>query len=144
MPFARYFLFVGGALLGLLFVADAYLPKLPGSGIANSDPAPIRIHTDRKWPARVVYDTGLPTVVPTQTAETVTTTVEGPATAANVSGTRAEDAFARLQQSDIQQLRQSELKKPHGTRQRKQRIVKRHAGSRMLMTARLPKFGWFW
>jgi hypothetical protein len=32
MPLARYFLFIGGALLALLFFADALLPKLPGCG----------------------------------------------------------------------------------------------------------------
>lgn len=29
MPVARYFLFVGGVLLALLFLSDAYAPKLP-------------------------------------------------------------------------------------------------------------------
>jgi hypothetical protein len=39
MPLARYFFYVGGVLLALLFIADAYLPKLPvalaGSGGAQ-------------------------------------------------------------------------------------------------------------
>src|SRR6266436_2879479 len=29
MPLARYFYYVGGVLLALLFIADAFLPKLP-------------------------------------------------------------------------------------------------------------------
>jgi hypothetical protein len=32
MPLARYFLYVGGVLLALLFVADMCLPKLPVGG----------------------------------------------------------------------------------------------------------------
>jgi len=71
MPLTRYFLLVGGVLLALLFVADAYLPKLPLADTANADLPVIRIHTDRKWPAPVVYDTSLPTIVPAQTASSV-------------------------------------------------------------------------
>ena len=73
MPLARYFLFVGGLLLALLFVADACLPKMPVAEAVNAgfDPATIRIHSDRKWPERVVFDTSHPVIVPTQTALTV-------------------------------------------------------------------------
>ena len=69
MPLVRYFLFVGGALLALMFVVDAVLPKLPVSDRANTDLPAIRIHTDRKWPERVVFDTSLPTVVPVTAAK---------------------------------------------------------------------------
>jgi hypothetical protein len=44
MPLARYFLFVGGVLLALLFVADALLPKLPAAETANANLPVIRIH----------------------------------------------------------------------------------------------------
>src|ERR1700674_5050455 len=60
MPLARYFLFVGGALLALLFVVDAGLPKFPVPDRADSDSPVIRIHTDRKWPESVVFNTSLP------------------------------------------------------------------------------------
>ena len=30
MPLLRYFVFVGGALLALLFISNAYLPKIAG------------------------------------------------------------------------------------------------------------------
>jgi hypothetical protein len=36
MPLARYFVWVGSVLLALLFIADAYLPKLPDTGNANA------------------------------------------------------------------------------------------------------------
>ena len=67
MPLMRYFVFVGGALLALLFVANACLPALPATEVrstAASDLAVIRIHSDRKWPERVVFDTSRPTIVP--------------------------------------------------------------------------------
>ena len=73
MPLARYFIFVGGVLLALLFVVDAYLPKLPATvsdrAEAGTDKSIIRIHSDRKWPERIVFDTSLPTIVPAVKAE---------------------------------------------------------------------------
>ena len=71
MPLARYFLCVGGVLLALLFVVNAALPTLPVTDADRTDTAVdksiIRIHSDRKWPERVVFDTSLPTIVPAQT-----------------------------------------------------------------------------
>lgn len=64
MPLARYFLYVGGVLLALLLILDAYLPQVPVSERAHVDLPLIRIHSAQKWPERVVYDTSLPTVVP--------------------------------------------------------------------------------
>ena len=66
MPVMRYFVFVGGVLLALLFVANAYmapLPKVEGTQPAV-DLSIVRIHSDRKWPERAVYDTTLPTITP--------------------------------------------------------------------------------
>ena len=65
MPVGRYFLYIGSALLALLFIADWWLPSL-GSGSAPSDVdrSTIRIHSVQKWPNAVVIDTTLPTIVP--------------------------------------------------------------------------------
>ena len=60
MPLTRYFVWVGSVLLTLLFIADAYLPKLPPAGAIDELPPAIRIHSDQKWPERVVYDTSVP------------------------------------------------------------------------------------
>lgn len=68
MPLVRYFLWVGGVLLALISIADAYFPKLPAAETAGTDLPVIRIQSDRKWPDRVVYDTNLPPVVPAQIA----------------------------------------------------------------------------
>jgi hypothetical protein len=69
MPVLRYFLFVGGALLALLLIVNAWLPAVPPAPATGSheatDLSVIRIHSDHKWPARVVFDTTRPSVTPT-------------------------------------------------------------------------------
>ena len=57
MPLLRYFTFVGGTLLALLFVASWYFPET--ETIKHSDVAKpvIRITSDRVGPPRVDFDT---------------------------------------------------------------------------------------
>ena len=57
MPLLRYFSFVGGTLLALLFVASWYFPE--AETISRSDVARpvIRIASDRVGPPRVDFDT---------------------------------------------------------------------------------------
>ena len=73
MPVLRYFVYVGAALLALLFVVAEAFPVLPtAQGVtdtAAADVPMIRIHTDRKWPERVVMDTTLPAFAPVQIAK---------------------------------------------------------------------------
>ncbi|GKQ50417.1 hypothetical protein [Bradyrhizobium sp. Ce-3] len=73
MPVARYFLFVGGVLLALLFVVNAVVPQeaaIPGQSQAISSPGVdktmVRIRSTQKLPERVVYDTNQPIIVPAQ------------------------------------------------------------------------------
>ena len=70
MPLARYFSLIGGALLALLFILDACFPALPVAAKAKANLPVIRIYSDHKWPERTVYDTSLPTIVPTSIAST--------------------------------------------------------------------------
>jgi hypothetical protein len=78
MPIARYFVFVGGTLLALLlatnwYFADGltgsstlpveYAPALPQAQSSNEDSSEdfnIRIHSDQKWPEKLLLDSGLP------------------------------------------------------------------------------------
>jgi hypothetical protein len=71
MPLLRYFLYVGGALLSLLLLANVALPPLPpGDGIASGSELPvIRIKSDRKGPEAVVLDTSRPPVAPVVVAK---------------------------------------------------------------------------
>ena len=135
MPLARYFLYVGVTLLALLFISDPYLPKSPAADSANSPPAIIRIHSDHKWPERIVYDTSLQTIVPAQIAST-----EAKVTAPEiVASTAAREAFAQLQPSS--QL--SDARKTGPKPQRHQKIAKRRAVQPARMAARQMQFGWF-
>src|SRR5258708_12563311 len=63
MPLLRYFTFVGGALLTLLFVASWYFPET--ELIKHNDVAKpvIRIASDRVGPPRVDFDTRVETAV---------------------------------------------------------------------------------
>jgi hypothetical protein len=56
----RYFMYVGGALFALLLLCAAVLPKPPAddSKVASAADVPaIRIHSQQKWPERIVLDT---------------------------------------------------------------------------------------
>jgi hypothetical protein len=137
MPLARYFFSVGGVLLALLFISDAYLPKLPVTDRANPNLLVIRIHSDRKWPERVVYDTNLPTIIPSHIANT--DSLPAPSTVADASA-KAQEAFAQLLPSDANQLRPSDPKKREPTLQRKRKTVKRRAPPAIRLAQR-PQFG---
>ena len=80
MPLARYFIYVGGVLLTLLFVANWYwqdpspMPTSYGSPI---DKTILRIRSEPKWPQKVELDTTIPIVVPPllRAAETAGTAI---------------------------------------------------------------------
>ncbi len=66
MPIARYFIIVGGTLAALLLIAGWCLPTPPAM-FANQlviDRSVIRIKSARKWPEKVVLDTGQPIITP--------------------------------------------------------------------------------
>jgi hypothetical protein len=142
MPVLRYFFFVGGALLALLFISNSYLPNAPAAdktadaGEPGIDKSVIRIQSDRKWPERVVFDTSQPTIVPAQIA------AAAPAAVADLSArARVGNAFAQLQPTDQEQAQPSEPKRPEQTLH-KRKIAKRRAPPVMLV-AQQPQFGFF-
>ena len=141
MPLARYFFYVGGVLLALLLVLDAYLPKVPVMERADANLPVIRIHSDRKWPARVVYDTSQPTIIPAQIARGEAS-IPAPATVASVKASERQ-ALAQMQPSDAKQLQPSNPKKREPTLQRKGKIAKRHTVPQIFLAARQMQFGWF-
>jgi hypothetical protein len=94
MPLLRYFVFVGGALLALLFISDAVLPKQPLPSflnVASSEQPLVRIHSERKWPERIVFNTSMPTIKPTIMAE-----VQPAPQAAAAPKARVREAFAQF------------------------------------------------
>jgi hypothetical protein len=133
MPLARYFLLVGGVLIALLFVVDAVLPKLPVVERADTDLPVIRIHSDRKWPERVVIDTSIPTITPAPTAKVEAV---APAPVADVSAkVRVREAFAQFVAPDP--------KKPESKPQRKRKIAKSRIAPPVVLVAQQPRFGFF-
>jgi hypothetical protein len=144
MPLMRYFCYVGGILLALLFIADAYFPKLPDALSARTVSYIIRIHSDRKWPERVVYDTSHPTVthaIPAQIAN-IAASAPAPATIAPLK-VREREAFAQLRPPDASQLQSSDSKKREPKGHRPRNIAKRHPPPPVLLVARQRQFGWF-
>jgi hypothetical protein len=143
MPLARYFLYVGGVLLTLLFILDAYLTKFPVVERLQANLPVIRIHSDREWPARIVFDTSLPTIVPAPTA-IMGDRVPSPAMLVDVSAKQeGRESFASMQPSDTRQLQPSDFGKREQKWQRQRKIAKRHVIPRSVVVARQPHFGWF-
>jgi hypothetical protein len=143
MPLARYFLYVGGVLFTLVFILDACLTKLVVDERSHVNSPVIRIHSDRKWPERIVFDTTLPTIVPAPTA-IVKDRVAGPAPIPAASAKERErEAFALMQPSDVKRLQPSDPGRRELKQQRQRKIVKRHVMPRSRLVARQPQFGWF-
>ena len=143
MPLARYFLYVGGVLLTLVFILDACLTKLPVMESAQVNSPVIRIRSDRKWPERIVFDTTPPTIVPAPTA-VVEDRVPSPVRVTDLAvKEREREAFALMQPSNAKRLEPSAPGRPELKPQRQRKIVKRHVMPRSLLVARQPQFGWF-
>lgn len=172
MPLLRYFIFVGGSLLALLLVVNVVLPAAPLSetSTSGSDLPPVRIHSDRKLPDRVVFDTSA--VLPGQTqaapvvvaqakpqpqittqAQTQAKAPMPPAMAQMSAKERVREAFAQLpQEDDASQPTMSDMAtvvvpepKMYPARQPvKHRVVARPRNTRPMMVAQQPRFGGFY
>jgi hypothetical protein len=137
MPLARYFVFVGGVLLALLFISGAMLPKLPMAESADLgiEKSSLKINSDRKWPERIVFDASIPALVPAQ-ATMIEQAVRPPATAALVDvSAKVRDAFAQFEPSD--------QKKPEPKPHLKRKIAKKHLAPPRVLVAQQPRFGLF-
>ena len=146
MPLARYFSFVGGVLLALLFMLDAYLPKPPVAAKAKAHLPVIRIYSDRKWPERIVYDTSLPTIVPKSMAGTEGI-IETPQMIADAStGAKERESFAMLPPSNDRSRAGTKMHEPKPQHRRK--IARKRPPAPMVAMARHLQFGWlgrnFW
>ena len=147
MPLARYFSFVGGALLALLLILDAFLPRPPVVEKARVYPPVIRIYSDRKWPDRIVYDTSAPTIVPTSIAGTEAVAQPPEMIAEASSGEKQREAYAMLP-SSADQIPVSSAKVPAPRPKQQTRIARKHAPVPRFAMAHHLQFGWigrnFW
>jgi hypothetical protein len=138
MPVARYFLFVGGVLLALLFGVNAFAPKEPVvSSTAAAAPVEnptLKIRSDRKWPEPIVYDTSIPTIVPAKTETAVVVPAASPATEMSAKA-RVRESFA--------QFRPADDPKPKAAPVPKRKIAKARTAPPMMRFAQQPQFGFF-
>jgi len=142
MPLTRYLSCVGGVLLALLFIVDACFPRLPASVSANVYPPVIRIYSDQKWPERIVYDTSLPTIIPTSVAG-AEVIVQPPEVAAEAStGAKDRAAFAMLRPVD-EQLLSSNTKMRIVKPRHQVKIVRKRVPAPRLAMVRPVSSGWF-
>jgi hypothetical protein len=132
MPLARYFLYVGSVLLALLFIADACLPKPPAFNHSDEFRPVIRIYSDRGWPERVIYNTGLAMNprVPTKISGPY---IPAPERAAD-DAVRVREAFAALRPSDAKTIQPVHSAKP-APRQGHPRRTARRMPPPMLLVA---------
>jgi hypothetical protein len=123
---ARYFLFVGGALMALLVAFDALAPKASANNTtqaqaaASVDKSTLRIQSNQKWPEKIVFDTTQPTIVP-KAAPAPQVALAGPEPAPEISAqARVRETFA--------QFVPVEPKKAETPAQRKRKVAKaRHS-----------------
>jgi hypothetical protein len=146
MPVFRYFVYVGGALLALLLGANVLLPEAPGvDTLASSADTPvIRIHSDRKWPDPVVFDTNQAPIAPPPVvvARAEAAAAASPITLASPKA-RVREAFAQL---PLSALAPAEAKKPEVRRQPKHKLARARPAQptqQPMLVAQQPHFGFF-
>ena len=72
MPLLKYFGFVGGALLLLLYAFNCFLPEMRIKSVyAEFERPTIRISSMEKLPEKIDFDTNLPTAVPLPTTAAI-------------------------------------------------------------------------
>jgi len=120
MPVARYFLLVGGTLLSLLAVLDAFQPKAPAKEHVEAALPVIRIYSDRK-PDRGEFDGNMRTFVAPDTARSQELILPPP-----TAGRAAKEAQTR---GSLAQLRPNPKRKLRHAVPRKH-VVERHVAER--------------
>lgn len=128
-PLARYFVFVGGALMALLVAFDLFAPKAAADiGVQSSgnvDKSIVRIKSEQKWPERIVFDTTQPTVAPKPVVpKPVVQAAQAPAAPEAApeftAGARVRETFA--------QFVPAEAKKADATSAKKRKVAKSGIG----------------
>lgn len=160
MPIFRYFIFVGGALLALLFAADYVLPASPVTqavATASNEQPLIRIRSDRQLPERVVLDTSQPTLaapaVKIAAVAAPPPAVEGmsPALAEMSAKARVRETFAQFTpaaKADAAGKVEAKAQAQSPAQLRPKRKVARtrpapQQGQPMMVMAQQPHFGFF-
>ena len=142
MSLAGYFRNVGAALLALLWIADFYLPRPPAAQTTTIDQPAIRIHSDRKWPERVVFDTSTPAVSTAASDRNLEASIAAAAWPASSAVTaRPGDAFAMLPRADTREVDSARQDKPQLKVVAK--TPRKKARPRILTASPERQFAWF-
>jgi hypothetical protein len=172
MPIFRYFVFVGGALLTLLFAVNYVVPASPVAqavATASNDQPLIRIRSDRHLPERVVLDTSQPTIAAPVTKTAAVAAPQppvhdaaSPALAEMSAKARVRETFAQFTPNlkvDTASARKAEAKPQVQAQQAqaqipqaapaqpKRKVARAHPvpqrGQPMMLVAQQPHFGLF-
>ena len=161
MPLLRYFLYVGGALLSLILIANVVLPQeaLPGTLTSATELPAIRIQSDRKLPDRIVFDTSstvaaapVPVLPALKVAAIVAPAPAAAVTAEMSAKARVREAFAQLPPSEevsepkLDQMARVVVPAPqmYKVKQAPKRVAARpYAPRPLVMVAQQPHFGSF-
>ncbi|MBP0112374.1 MULTISPECIES: hypothetical protein [Bradyrhizobium] len=141
MPIFRYFIFVGGALLALLFMADFVFPAAPVAqavATASNEQPLIRIRSDRHLPERVVLDTSQPTIAAPAARTAAVAAAPQPPVQEGLSPALAEmSAKTRVSQAQASPVHAQPRRKIVRARPAPQ------PGRPMMLVAQQPHFGLF-
>ena len=162
MPLLRYFLYVGGALLSLILIANVVLPQesLPGTLTSATELPAIRIQSDRKLPDRIVFDTSstvaaapVPVLPALKVAAIVAPAPAAAVTAEMSAKARVREAFAQLPPSEevsepkLDQMARVVVPAPqmYKVKQAPKRVAapRPYAPHPLVMVAQQPHFGSF-
>jgi len=140
MPLRQYFLFVGGGLLALLFVAGA-LPQPKERTESGPNFPVIRIHSEFKRPPAVVIDTSLRMIAPAAAAQADVEAESAPFVAPEA---RTGESFAQSVAPLQRQVSAGEPKeKPEHNSQTKRKRFAARTKHPPIQVAQRANFGWF-
>ena len=142
MPLVRYFSFVSGVLLALLFILDACFPKLPVATMAKVNLPGIRVYSNPKWPERIVYDTNPPAMTPTSMASTEGIIQASKIIADASTGAKERESFAMLPPSK-ERLQASDTKGRELKPRYQSKIARKRTPARRVAMVRHLQFGWY-
>jgi hypothetical protein len=142
LPLRRYFLFVGGGLLALLFLLDAVLPPPVRQSSASGPNFPvIRIHSELKRPPAVVIDTSRRMIAPVIAAQDDSPAAPAPYV---MPDSRILESFAQFVPPSNRQTSANKPKKPERNPLPKRKVVVAHVKHPTFHVAQHQNFGTNW
>jgi hypothetical protein len=140
MPLLRYFLYVGGVLVALLFFANSYLPNSPSVETSGPRLPVIHLYAERRGPEALVFDTRVPLPNPVAIAKA---DAGKPAQAAAAGASNnLREAFAQVPPSDAGTVTSADAKKPE-QKAAPRKTARRHKAPTVRLVYQQSPFGWF-